>query len=314
MIKDYKKDDIINDIFVVKFKKPVEKYKNGYRFELRLGDASKEIMLKFWGPDDEQEVQELYKKIKNDNFIRTQARVVEWNNKLELSVNDIINIQFPNENEINKENFIAKSKRDIEGMFMEFMTYLESIENKEIKKLMESFFKDPKFAEAFKKAPAAMYMHHGWIGGLLEHSLAVMSIATDALKIHNNLNRDLVIAGSALHDFGKLEEFAVTSNIKVSTEGMLIGHIASGFEKLSKRLEELNISNTLKLKLKHMILAHHGEKENGSPKTPSFPEALLVSLADDLDWKVQRMQMLKEEANTEDDYIYDRDFGNIYLK
>jgi 3'-5' exoribonuclease len=311
-IKDLKKEDIVNDIFVVKFKKPVDKYKNGFKFELRLGDSSKEIMFKYWGSDNQSEVEELYKSIKKDDFVRIQGRINEWNNNLEISSNSKV-IIIPSE-EIDLADFIPKSKRDIEEMYSELKKYLDSIQNEDLKKFVDYLLSDEKFVSDFKKSPAAMYKHHGWIGGLLEHTLSVVKISVNALDIYPQLDKDLVIAGAFIHDIGKIEEFKVTSSIKVSEEGMLLGHISIGLEKLSKILDKLEINPVIKLKLKHIILSHHGNLEYGSPKLPAFPEAMLIYHADDMDAKLNLMTRTKEEALTEDDYVYTRDFGNIYLK
>ena len=311
-VKDFKKDDMVNDVFVVKFKKPVDKYKNGFKFELRLGDSSKEIMFKYWGSSDQLEVEELYKSIKKDDFVRVQGRINEWNNNLEISSNSNVTI-IPSE-EIDLADFIPKSKRDIEEMFSELKKYLDSIQNEDLKKVVNYFLSDEKFVSDFKKSPAAMYKHHGWIGGLLEHTLSVVKISVNAIDIYPQLDKDLVIVGAFIHDIGKIEEFKVGSSIKVSEQGMLLGHISIGLEKLSKILDKIEINSVIKLKLKHILLSHHGNLEYGSPKIPAFPEAMLIYHADNLDAKLNLMIRTKEEALTDDDYVYNRDFGNVYLK
>src|SRR3989344_5137304 len=114
LIKDLKKDEMVNDIFVVKFKKPVDKYKNGYKFELRLGDSSKEIMYKYWGTDDEQQVKSIYDSIKADNIIQIQGRVNEWNGNLEISGNAEHLIKVLSSDEYDVSEFIKQSDKPIE--------------------------------------------------------------------------------------------------------------------------------------------------------------------------------------------------------
>ena len=310
-IKDLKKDEIVNDIFVVKFKKPVEPYKNGYKFELRLGDSTKEIMYKYWGSDNETLVKALYDSIKKDDIIHVQGRVNEWNNNLEISANSDHLIKILKEDEYHKEDFVKKTEKDIDEMYNELLNIINKIEDKEIKDIVEHFFLDEDFSSKFKVSPAAMYIHHGWIGGLLEHTLSVVKIALDICKYYD-VNKDLVIAGCLLHDIGKLEEFALTTNISVTNEGMLVGHVTIGCEMLNKAMNKLNTSKELRMKLIHIIISHMGDY--GSNKTPAFPEALIVYQADRIDCDLTHMNTLIKEANTEDDYVYDKNVGNIYLR
>lgn len=311
-ISELKKDDIVNDIFVVKFKKPVEPYKNGYRFELRLGDASKEIMYKYWGPDDEAAVEALYESINKDDVVAVQGRVNEWNEKLEISANENNTIIPLKEGEYDVKDFIKKSNKDPELMWRDLKLYIDSITNPELKNLINYFFADPEFVAKFKECPAAMYIHHGWIHGLLEHTLSVVRTVDFIQKIQVTLDRDLVIAGALLHDIGKMKEFEMTTSIKVSTQGMLVGHVTIATEMISRAVEELGINPELGMKVLHIILTHMGDY--GSSKTPSIPEALAVYYADQTDAQLTHMISLKEEAQTDDDYIYNKDFGNIYLK
>ena len=311
-VKDLKKEDLVNDIFVVKFKKPVEQYKNGYKFELRIGDSSKEIMYKYWGPDNEGAVKTLYESINKDDVVLVQGRMNEWNEKLEISANDRNTIQILKEGEYDVKDFIKKSEKDPEEMWNELNGFIESVQDLELKKVIDHFFKDEKFVSDFKISPAAMYIHHGWIHGLMEHTLSVVKSVDFLQKVHPSLDRDLMIAGALFHDMGKLKEFNMKTSIRVTTEGMLIGHVTIAAEMLNKAMEELNTPENIKMKLIHVVLTHMGEY--GSSKKPSIPEALAVFYADQTDAQMTHMIDLKKEAQTEDDYIYNKDFGNIYLK
>jgi 3'-5' exoribonuclease len=311
-IKDFKKEDIVNDIFVVKFKKPVESYKNGYKFELRLGDSSKEIMFKYWGPNNETAVKELYNSIKKDYVVHVQGKINEWNDNLEISSGERYPITILEPSEYDIKAFIKVSKKDPQKMWNELLEIINSITNPEIKKIVDYFFKDENFVSKFKEYPAAMYIHHGWIHGLLEHTLSVCKIADFYCKLNPSLDRDLTVAGAMLHDIGKLKEFETQTSIRVTTEGMLIGHVTIGADMVMKATEKCKTPENLKNKIIHLIITHMGEY--GSSKTPSLPEALAVFYADQADAQLTHIIDLKENAETEDDYIYNKDFGNIYLK
>ena len=309
-----KKDQIVNDVFFVKFKKPVEKYKNGYKFELKIGDSTGEIMMKYWGEDNEENVKKVYDSIKQDDVIFINGRVNEWNSKLEISLNkdNTLKVCFPEEYTVS--DFIKTSEKDIELMFKELMQVVGSVKDVHLKKILDYLFNDAEFAEKYKKCPAAMYYHHGWIGGLLEHVLNIIHICEQIAKTHPKLNRDLLITGALLHDIGKLEELEVSTHIKVTNKGNILGHITIGVQILSKAFEKLDIPEDYKLKVLHMVISHHGKMEYGSPKTPAFPEALALYYADEFDAKIHMMIAAKENAATEDDYINTKDFGNVYLK
>ncbi|MBT7903683.1 HD domain-containing protein [Candidatus Woesearchaeota archaeon] len=311
-IQEMKKDDVINDVFVVKFKKPVEQYKNGYKFELRLGDRTKEIMLKYWGPNDEQVVQTLYDSIKKDEVVFVQGRVSEWNNNLEIATNEHNEIKVLSSDEYSSEDFVRVTEQDVDLMYSELKQIIGLVKNSEIKSVLDYFFNDSEFEKKFKFSPAAMYVHHGWLGGLLEHSLSVVKLIVGLHKVHPNLDLDLLIAGAVLHDIGKLEEFEVKTSIRVSKKGMLLGHVSIGVDIVEKACTSVGIADELKMKLIHMIITHMGEY--GSSKTPSFPEAVAVYYCDQMDSRITQIETLIKDANTEDETIYHKDFGNVFLK
>jgi len=309
-----KKDQIVNDVFFVKFKKPVEKYKNGYKFELKIGDSSGEIMMKYWGEDSEQNVKKIYDSIKQDDVIFINGRVNEWNEKLEISLNkdNMIKVCYPEQ--YNTSDFIKTSEKDIEIMFKDLLQVIDSIKDAHLKKILDYFFNDIEFAEKFKQCPAAMYNHHGWIGGLLEHVLNIINICEHIAKIHPTLNRDLLVTGAILHDIGKIEELSTSTHIRVTNKGILIGHVTIGAQMLGRAFDKIDIPEDYKLKVMHMVLSHHGKMEYGSPKIPAFPEALALYYADEFDARIHMMIVAKENSATEDDYVYTKEFGNVYLK
>ncbi len=315
---DYKQGDLVDDIFVVRFKKPVSEAKNGkYWFSLRLQDATGPIMLKYWGSENEEEVKRLYDSIpETDVVVRVVGVVSEYQGKLEISVDSENggSIQVLNNGEFDVRDFIRVSKRNPDEMMKELNEIINSIKNEDIKKLVNTFFGDPNFVRRFKYSPGAMYKHHGWLHGLLEHTLTVTKIAIDAAKNYPEVDRDLVIAGAILHDIGKVEEIEYGLTIKVSDYGNLIGHITIGAMMAANRFKDIDAPEELKQKLVHIIISHHSIPSFGSPKSPEFPEAMIVAKADDMDAQVTRMIELIENAKTEDSFIYDKGLGNVYLK
>ena len=316
-IPEYKEGEAVNDLFVVRFKKPIRQTRNGkHFFELKLQDALGDTMLKFWGTQNRETIQLLYDSIKPDNVIKViNGRINIYRNNIEISVSeDVGTIKVVKKGEYNIKDFIRKSERDPDEMMEELQNIISTIKNPELKPVIDSFFDDEKFAKEFKLAPAAMYKHHGWVSGLLEHTLTVTKICDDISKHHPKLDRDLLLTGAIFHDIGKIEEFEVSTLIKVTDKGNLLGHITMGIQMLTEKIKPLNVSDITKQKLLHMLISHHGSKEYGSPKEPSFPEALVLSKVDELDAFVTQMTDHKESSVTEDSFMYSKDFGNIFLK
>lgn len=309
-----KPNEQVEGNYVLKFKKPVQQYKNGYRFELRIGDSTKEVMLKYWGGPDEQKVQKLYDSVHKDDVIHIKGMSNTYNDNMEISVNkDGGEIRPCKKGEYDISDFVKTTSRDIEEMVKELGLKVKSVEDPEMKTILEAFFLDEEFMNEFKKAPAAMYRHHNCVGGLLEHTLDVTGICEDLTKYHPELDKDLVVTGALLHDIGKIHEFDVTTSIKATTESMLLGHIVKAVEVFHEKTSGIK-NEVLLMKLKHILVSHHGQLEYGSPKKPAFPEAMLIHMVDNLDATVELMIRQKEEASTEDEQIYTKDFGNIYLK
>lgn len=315
LVKNLAPYETVDGKFIVKFKKPVQPYAKGYSFQLRIGDKSGETMLRYWGSRNKEEIDKLYDSIKKGDVIYVQGETTIFNNRIAINVNPPGGkIKVLTKDEYQLLEFLPESEKDTKEMYRELLSIVDSIKNEHMKELLYSFVKDPVFSEKFIKHPAAMYKHHGWLGGLLEHTLNVVKICEFLKKLHPELDRDLMITGAVLHDIGKIRELEVATDIRTSVEGMLIGHLAMGFEEVSKRMDKLKTPEDIKLKIKHILISHHGKIEYGSPKQPAFPEALAVYLADEVDFKIAEMLTHIKRAETEDDYIYVRDLGTIYLK
>lgn len=313
-IRNLKAGDMINDMFVVNSKIPVQEYRKGYRFELKIGDSSGEIALKFWGDNNKEFVEGVYNSIKKDDIIYVKGAISEFNNALEVSINDPEDMRVCKNEECDLSGFILTSKKHIEDMFNELESIIKTIRDPTLQKILDSFFSDKNFVKEFKTSPAAMYKHHGWIGGLLEHTLNVATLCRKMYDTHPEMDDELLLTGAILHDIGKIKEFELTSSIRRNKLGDLKGHIILGLELLTEKLKELNINEEDTIKLIHILLSHHGQMEWGSPIRPAFPEALAVFYADIMDAKVTQMISHKDDAVTEEDFIYTKDFGRIYLK
>jgi 3'-5' exoribonuclease len=153
--------------------------------------------------------------------------------------------------------------------------------------LLESIVRDPEIVPRLKRAPAAKIMHHAFFGGLLEHMISLCGLCRVVLTHYPEADPDLLMTGAILHDLGKLEELSYERSLGYTDDGQLLGHILIEYEFLSKRIESIEgFPHALKVLLQHMLIAHHGQYEFGSPKLPMFREALMLHYLDDLDSKM----------------------------
>ncbi len=306
--------DSLRSTYSVKYKKPVHKYKNGFMFTLGLADRTGEIEAKYWGDRDEEKVKTIQKKIKPGDVLEVRGTVSKFKGSTQINIEGG---GLRKTDDYNIEDFVKRSDKDLDDLYARFKERIDAIESPDLRRLIGVFMDDEDFMEEFKKAPAAMFYHHDYIGGLLEHTLHMMELGEKVSEHHDGLDKDLLTVGCFLHDIGKMREFEVTTNIKQCREGLLTGHITLGQEILLEKLEKLDeFPENLKYKLLHIIVSHHGKNEYGAVKEPMFPEALAIHYLDELDSQTIQMLDLKENADTDDFHKWTgkNRFGQIYLE
>ncbi|MCU0861113.1 MAG: HD domain-containing protein [Methanomassiliicoccales archaeon] len=315
-VSNLKEGEEVDSLFSVKFKKPPKPYAKGSMFEVRLADRTGEMTAKFWGPKDEEAVRRLYQSFEADDVVRAKGTVSSYRDVLEIGISPDKGgcLSKVAKGEYRISDFVARASRDVDQMMSALNAAVRRVQNKHLQALLAQFFADEAFVERFKAAPASMWLHCNWVGGLVEHTLNVLNICEFLGKQYPKLDRDLLIVGALLHDVGKLEEYEVSTNIDVSEDGMLRGHIVIGAEMVSRACEKVDgMPKNLRLKIAHLILASHGEPDFGSPKRPQFPEAVAVHFADEADAKLEQYIAAKEGAQTEDPWTYNKRLGHIYL-
>ena len=171
------------------------------------------------------------------------------------------------------------SEKSIDGMYAELLALVDSIGNAGLKELLNAFFReDEAFVKAFRQSSAAKTVHHGFVGGLLEHTLGVANLCAYYCKAYPVLDRDLLMAAALCHDIGKTKELSLFPENDYTDEGQLLGHIVMGAEMIAEKARMIKgLSKEMENQLKHCILAHHGEYEFGSPKKPALIEAVALN-------------------------------------
>lgn len=309
-INELAEGQLVDSLFSVKYKKPIAPYEGGFRFVIGVSDKTGEVEVYYWGGGSEEKVKKIYEGFKEGEVVRVKGVAGKFREKLKIDVNEGSGSIEPSAS-YSLEDFVPKSEKSIEGMKRELEDVVESIRDGEYRRLVKEALK--KNEERFCTWPAAMYMHHAYIGGLLEHTLNCCRMAEVVAEIYA-LERDLLITGILLHDIGKIKEFEVSTNIKVGEEGMLRGHIIIGEEMVREVGKELGIDERKLNKVCHIVISHHGFREYGSPKEPQFPEAVATHYIDMLDSKTYQYIKAVEESNTEDFRRYKKGLGEIYLR
>ncbi len=319
-IKDLKPGDTVDTVFIL-VKKTLKKTKNGQNYSaLSFQDNSGSIEGIIW--TEACQSMELFKKgnFEEGDYVKVQGSVSEYKGTRQLDINRLLPLSEEEKSVIAHEDFVKSSKRNTGQMFKELLSIIESFKNPHLRKLAESFFSDPVFKNNFCFWPAAVQYHHAYIGGLLEHTLSMVKICDYLANCYENIDRDLLITGAALHDIGKITEYSTEKNgalIKITDEGKLLGHITIGYGIVMSRLKLIkDFPKDLEKRLLHIILAHHGHKEFGSPKRPKTLEAFIVYHVDHMDADIGGFNFILENSGSEaqwSEYLknYER---SIYLK
>ena len=278
------------DIYFCKFKSSAVT-KNGKSYDnVILQDKTGTIDAKIWDPNNPGIAD-----FDACDYIEVYGDVTSFNGALQVNVK---RVRLCQEGEYNEGEYMPVSKKNIDEMYTELLKIIGSIENTYLKQLLEAFFvKDAEFAQAFKKSSAAKTVHHGFIGGLLEHTLSVTKLCDYYCTAYPILKRDLLLTAAICHDMGKIREISAFPINDYTEEGQFLGHIVMGSEMLSEKMKEIpGFPSMLAMELKHCILSHHGELEYGSPKKPAIIEAVALTFADNTDAKLETFTELLEST------------------
>ena len=279
-ISELHEGDMVSEVFLCKTKTSgTSKFGKTY-YSLSLQDKTGMIDGKVW------ELNNAIGHFEAMDYIMVKGKVTNFqgNNQLNIEM-----IRKSDEGEYQISDYMPSTKKDIDEMYDELLAMIQRVQNPYLKELaMKVFVEDKEFAKKFKIHSAAKSVHHGYIGGLLEHSVSVAKLCEQYAVLYPQLNRDLLVTTALFHDIGKAEELSAFPENDYTDEGQLVGHIVMGTIKLSKLMDEIQgFPAKLANEVKHCILSHHGELEFGSPKKPALAEALALSQADNLDAKME---------------------------
>lgn len=287
-VNEIEPNQAVQSTFLVLNKEVRQKKTGDPYLSLQLGDKSGEIDAKMW--DNVAEVADTFDK---NDFVKIKGLASLYQNKMQLRVDRLARID---ESGVDVADYFPASKRNRDDMLAELKSHIDAIRDPHLKALLNAFFDDPEIAWRFKTAPAAKSIHHAWIGGLIEHVLSLATLAKFAAAHYPDVNADLLLTGVVLHDIGKIYELNYLRAISYSDEGQLLGHILIALRMVDEKAKQIpGFPPKLKLLVEHLIASHHGTYEFGSPKLPSFLEAMLLHHLDNLDSKMEAIRVAIEK-------------------
>lgn len=288
-IQDIQDNQKIEGIFLVKEMSRAETKAGKPYLTLKVGDKTGELPGRIWDDADRWE-----KECAAGQVVSLSGRSQSYKGNLQLIINSVQAIA---KDQVDLSLFMPVTSGNIEEMAAELVALGRSVSEPYIKKLLLKFFNDSDFFESFKKAPAAKLMHHAYLGGLLEHTLHVCRLADNISKLYPSINRSLLMAGAMLHDIGKVEELQITTTFDYSDEGRLMGHMVIGVEMVQEKIKKIKgFPAKLAVRIKHLILSHHGRHDFGAPTLPMLHEAFILNFIDDLDAKINYMERLSAQV------------------
>lgn len=309
-IENISPGDEVVDFFLVRSKKVGSTRTGKPYLDLELQDRTGIATAKVW--DDAEKYDP---KFKRGDVIKIKAYAESYRDQTQIKISQI---RLATENEaIDLADFVPATDKDIPAMLEEVKGFIAGIENRHLAALLGSFFGDEQFVDGFKNGIGARNIHHAYRGGLLEHTLQVVKLADSCAALYPDLDRDILIAMSILHDIGKIRELASSNEFIYTTEGYLIGHIPLGLQMLDERIRGIEgFPEELALRAKHILISHHGELEFGSPVVPKTPEAIVLHYIDNLDAKTNLIlrAIAKDKNETEEFTEYNRVMERNFYK
>lgn len=273
--------DSLSDVYLCKYKAQAETRNGKPYYNVILQDKTGTLDAKVWeinssGIADFDAM----------DYIYVHGDVTRYQGALQGSLR---RVKVAVDGEYIPSDYLPVSPFDGENMYNDLKAVIETVGNPYLKKLLKAFFiEDKEFTEKFRMSSAAKSIHHSFVGGLIQHTLAVTRLCKYYVKVYPALNHDLLISAALLHDIGKTREISGFPQNDYTDDGQLLGHIVMGSEMIGRKAEDIEgFPPKLLSELQHCILAHHGEYEFGSPKKPALMEALALNMADNTDAKME---------------------------
>ncbi len=295
-VKDLADGEAIDEVYLV-IEKQLRANRNGNPYiQVELRDRTGSISARLWNAGEN-----LFRSFEEGDFLRIKGKVQLYQGALQMILSHLDRVS---PNEVDLPEFLPQTEQDVSNMLEKLRGIMLRLGNPHLRALAECFLMDEDLVRDFCRAPAGVRNHHAYLGGLLEHVVTLLEAGDRLAPLYPALDRDLLLMGIFLHDIGKVRELGYGKVFSYTDEGQLVGHLVIGVEMLNEkaaRVPDLTsepFPKELLLRLKHMIVSHHGAYEFGSPKLPMTPEAIALHHLDNFDAKVHSFARdIREDCN-----------------
>lgn len=304
----------VNEVYQA-WDKKLRPNRNGNLYlQFTLTDRTGSLHTLIWNASDH-----IYQSFENGDFLRVEGTAQLYQGEMQLIATKISKVPAQS---VQQEDFQLQSPQQIEQATAKLTKLLRSMNNEALLNLAEVYLMDEEFMRKFSHVPAGIKHHHAYIGGLLDHTIQMMTIADRITDLYPSINRDLLLMGTFLHDSGKIEELTFERGFTYTDVGQLIGHLVIAVGTLERKAQEVEklagdpFPDELLLQLKHLLVSHHGEYEYGSPKLPMTLEAVALWQIDNLDSRLHHFeQLMQDDPNVESDWtLYHQPIGRKLYK
>ena len=277
-------DPLRDDTFLVADKQQRTNRKGDPFIQVELRDRTGGISARMWNAGEG-----VFRAFENGDYVSVEGKVQNFQGSLQVI---LTHIERAEDKQVDTADFLPQAAVPIATLTAKLRGFLLNLRDPHLRALGEVLLMDDALLAAYAKAPAGVKLHHATVGGLLEHSVTMMEIAEKLVPFYPGVDRDLAVVGAFLHDAGKTRELAYARAFGYTDEGQLIGHISIGLEIVDEKLRAAAellgepFPRELAVRIKHMVVSHHGTLEYGSPKVPMTPEAMLLNLIDTLDTRM----------------------------
>ena len=283
LIKDMQPNQLIEGVFAVNNCQLGQTRTGKPYLKCLVSDRSGRVAGRLWNVSEE-----LFNSLPTDGFVKLEGQSQPYQGELQLIIQRI-KATTPSESDL--VDLLPHTRNDIDQMFDELGSIMRKLKHPAVKALADVYLQDEQLMAKFRRAPAAMTLHHAFIGGLLEHTLNMLRLSETFCPLYPQLSHDIMTMGVFLHDLGKCVELTWEQGFAYSDDGQLVGHIARGVIWLQNKAEQCradgqDVPEPILAVLHHIILSHHGRAEFGALKIPSTPEAIAISMLDNLDAKL----------------------------
>lgn len=290
--------EAIDQIFLAS-EKQLRPNRNGNLYlQVDLSDRSGSIGARMWNASEQD-----YRGFDNGDYVRVEGTTQLFQGTIQLIATGIHKAQ---DNDVDVDDFLILGSKEIDQFVARLSAFLRKLRDPHLLNLAECFLMDDEFMRKLSRAPAGVKNHHAYLGGLIEHIVSLMELITRIAPLYPAINADVLLMGAFLHDVGKVDELTYERDFAYSDEGQLIGHVVMAVGILERKLKEAErlsgeaVPGELVLRLKHMIVSHHGQYEYGSPKLPMTLEAVALHQLDNLDAKIHSFeQLMRDDPNVE---------------